>query len=441
MTAADIRGLALSTPGEDANDAFERALASHVGSHGDPLAEIERGLARHGGFAMGHALRAALLVVGWDEPRPRDLAEAIAGIDALGTSATRRERAHANAARAWLAGAQGRSAAIYGSIVDEYPRDLVALFVAQTLDFHAGRRARMQGRVARALRYWRADLPGYAAVRAMHAFALEENGDYARAEAEARVALTVEPGLPAAVHAVAHVMEMQGRAREGVAWLAATEDAWGASSYAVHHAWHLALFHLDCDHVAEARAILETRVDTDDAPPMSALVDAASLLWRLSLRGADAGVRWQHLAARWDDRPLEGTRAFNLVHAMLAFVSAGHRDGTRRVRLALERQATARETREDARLALPLCAAFEHFGAGAYALAVRRLTEVRHLAARCGGSVAQCDLIQLTLIEAALRGRHANLAGELAAERAARRPGGFFNRWLAARARLAVAGA
>ena len=64
----------------------------------------------------------------------------------------------------------------------------------------------------------------------------------------------------------------------------------------------------------------------------------------------------------------------------------------------------------------------------------------RAIAYRCGGSVAQCDLIHLTLIEAALRSAHAPLARALAAERSARKPDSPLNRWLFARAG-AVAGA
>jgi hypothetical protein len=65
---------------------------------------------------------------------------------------------------------------------------------------------------------------------------------------------------------------------------------------------------------------------------------------------------------------------------------------------------------------------------------VARITTVRGLAYRCGGSVAQCDLIHLTLIEAALRAEKARLAQALAAERVARKPHSPLNRWLCARA-------
>jgi len=55
---------------------------------------------------------------------------------------------------------------------------------------------------------------------------------------------------------------------------------------------------------------------------------------------------------------------------------------------------------------------------------------VRHIARRCGGSLAQCDVIHLTLTEAAVRARQAWFAGALVAERTARKPASRLNRLL-----------
>jgi hypothetical protein len=51
-------------------------------------------------------------------------------------------------------------------------------------------------------------------------------------------------------------------------------------------------------------------------------VDASSLLWRLELRGADVGDRWQALADDWTALADDGFYAFNDVHALMAFVGA-----------------------------------------------------------------------------------------------------------------------
>ena len=92
--------------------------------------------------------------------------------------------------------------------------------VAHALDFRLDRRRMLRDRVARILPEWDATVPHYASVLAMYAFGLEENGQYRRAEKIARRALAVDPRHPGAIHVIAHVMEMQGRAREGLAFLA-----------------------------------------------------------------------------------------------------------------------------------------------------------------------------------------------------------------------------
>jgi hypothetical protein len=102
-----------------------------------------------------------------------------------------------------------------------------------------------------------------------------------------------------------------------------------------------------------------------------------------------------------------------------------------------EREVSDINSRETRRLAALVCEAIRSFAAADYAAAVERLTRVRHLSQRCGGSIAQCDLIHLTFVEAALRDRRSRLARALAAERTARRPDSRLNDWLAARA-LAV---
>ena len=52
---------------------------------------------------------------------------------------------------------------------------------------------------------------------------------------------------------------------------------------------------------------------------------------------------------------------------------------------------------------LPLCKALLAFARNDYAACVEWLVRVRHIAHRCGGSLAQCDLIHLTFTEAARR--------------------------------------
>jgi hypothetical protein len=165
---------------------------------------------------------------------------------------------------------------------------------------------------------------------------------------------------------------------------------------------------------------------------MSGLADASALLWRLELLNFRVGERWQLLADRWQTQELTGVRPFYAVHAMMAFAAAGRTVAAQRIFSALphvETSGTSWSYPEEA-LLLPLCKALIAFAHSDYANCVELLTRVRHIAYRCGGSLAQCDLIHLTFTEAAFRARKANLARALVAERTAQKPVSQLNRVL-----------
>ena len=228
-------------------------------------------------------------------------------------------------------------------------------------------------------------------------------------------------------------MEMQGRVQDGLAFLAAVESAWGnGTGLSVHLAWHRALFHLDANDPKGALAIYDARIATAGSADMSALADGSALLWRLQLQDIDVGERWRLLADRWAMHNLDDARPFYVVHAMMALVAAGRPVAAMRLANAIPSTHGTEVSSlppEDA-LAAPLSQALLAFARSDYAACVTWLQRVRHIANRCGGSLAQCDVIHLTLTEAALRARQASLARTLVAERTARKPTSRLNRLL-----------
>src|ERR1700683_566853 len=128
----------------------------------------------------------------------------------------------------------------------------------------------------------------------MHAFGLEECGDYAYAEATGRHALSLEPLDCWAHHAVAHVMEMQGRAEDGIGWMVAREQTWAGADnfFKIHNWWHRALYHLELQQTDVALALYDGPMRGTQSQVAVDLVDASALLWRLSLCGCDVGDRW-----------------------------------------------------------------------------------------------------------------------------------------------------
>jgi hypothetical protein len=439
MNAAPLHSL---SPASDLHSRCAHALTMLHTHRGDALAEAERMLADDPRYVAAHVLRAALLVLRSSSSNNAALAASVAAIETAQPAASERERRHAAAARAWLDKDPARSLDSYAAIVVDWPRDILALTVAHALDFRLGRRRMLRDRLAQVLPEWNARIPGYASVLAMYAFGLEENGQRRRAEAMARRALSLDPGHPGAIHVIAHVMEMQGRARDGLAWLAATESSWAAGTgFSVHLAWHRAVFQLERDDLESALATYDSRLAPTTESGASALVDASALLWRLALRNCDLGDRWHALADRWQTRLRPDAPGFQAVHALMAFAVA-RRDAIAAGVIDSLRRASARSSATsspDEALAGPLAEAFVAFTRKDFAQCVERLNQVRHLAHRCGGSLAQCDLIHLTLTEAALRAHQNRLARALTAERAAQRPTSLLNRLLLARAASLIA--
>jgi hypothetical protein len=435
MQIKDYTGHAVS--GADANsiEHLETALHELRCYIRDPLATVNAALVQSPDMTMGHVLIAYLNLLG-TEPAALPAAKQ-ACEDAATLPANERERRHLEAARLLTEGRWRDAGRALEDLSIDYPRDALALQVGHVVDFFVGDSRMLRDRIARALPAWNPSLPGYHAVLGMHAFGLEETGDYAQAEIQGRRGVELEPRDGWSQHAVAHVMEMQNRQHDGIAWMRGNADAWSHESFfAVHNWWHLALYHLDLGEIDDVLALYDGPVYGKRSPIVLEMIDASAMLWRLALRGIDVGNRWEAVADNWAPVATAGNYAFNDMHAMMAFVGSGRSKAADAV---LEAQSAVLERGGDnaafiSEVGRPATLAIKAFGDGNYAEVVRLLRPVRNYAHRFGGSHAQRDLLDLTLIEAALRGGEKRLAAALVAERVAAKPGSHSAAQLAMRA-------
>jgi hypothetical protein len=131
------------------------------------------------------------------------------------------------------------------------------------------------------------------------------------------------------------------------------------------------------------------------------------------------------LADHYQANSSPGVYAFDDMHAMISYVGAGRAEAQAEL-LAIQDQAIAGSGDNAAMsrdVGRPVLEALQAFGAGDYARALDRLRPVRHIANRFGGSHAQRDLLDLTMIEAARRGGDGAMHAALVAEREAAKPG------------------
>ncbi|MFM9888045.1 MAG: tetratricopeptide repeat protein [Burkholderiales bacterium] len=422
-TMRDALGHPVSGASAAAIDHYEQAAHELRCLVGDPLATIERALAQAPEMSIAHTLRAWLHLLGTEAPA---LATARAAAEAAARhAATDRERMHAQAAALVAAGCWRDGARLLEDLSAQHPRDLLALQAGHQVDFFTGDSRMLRDRVARVRMHWSDAMPGHHAVLGMHAFGLEETGDYAQAERTGRRAIDLQPRDGWAWHAVAHVHEMRNAPKDGIAWLEPNAAHWSRESFfAVHNWWHLALFELEQDRHDEVLALYDASIGGPGSGVVLDMIDQSALLWRLALRGVGVGDRWQPLAERWAPHASAGNYAFNDLHAMMAFASAGRSDLVAQLR-ETQRAALAGDGDNrafTAEVGAAATRAVQAFVAGDHATVVAFLRPVRSYAHRFGGSHAQRDLLDLTLIEAALRSGDRPLAAALAAERAAMRP-------------------
>jgi tetratricopeptide (TPR) repeat protein len=433
----DRQGNAVKGATDEAVGFFDQGIEAFNLYRGDPLALLERAAERAPEFAMAHIARAWMLGLA-TEPAATAEARAVVGrVTALPLD--ERARAHLTALTPLLDGHWSAAAQALDRLNAQHPRDLLALQSGHLIDFYRANARELRDRIARVLPRWSADIPGHSILLGMYAFGLEECGDYARAEDYGRRALGEQPLDCWAHHAVAHVMEMQGRAEDGIGWMIAREPYWSGDDnfFKVHNWWHRALFHLQLDEHEEALALYDGQIRENRSAVALDLVDASALLWRLHLVGHDVGSRWQELAAAWAPHVDGRTYSFNDWHAVMAFLGAGLRGDVERILARYQEEAPAdtEAGRWAEQTGRALIEGFAAFWRGDYEAAVESLHGSRHIANAFGGSHAQRDVIDWTLTEAAVRAGLRDLAEALAHERLALKPHSPINRAFLSRSR------
>jgi tetratricopeptide (TPR) repeat protein len=415
----DRWGVPVQAGDEKAVALLDDAIEQLATLAGDPVASAEAAVAADDGLALGHICRAYLALYGTTPEGVQAATNILARLDG---PLAERETHHRSAARAWAAGRWDAAARALERALLSHPRDLLALKIAQDLYFFLGNRLDLRDVAARVLPAWPSGQPGWGYVQGMYAFGLEENADYRQAEARARVALAENPRDVWAVHALAHVFEMEGNQREGAAFLSGTAPDWSASYFAVHNWWHHALYHLELGGVDQVLALYDGRIRSRRSTEWLDIVDAAALLWRLSLFGADVSARARLLAADIVPLVTQPVYVFNDWHVVMAFGLAGEHRRSAGITAANRLLPPGTNRAAAGRAGLALLEGFSAFAAGDPGRALDLMLDIRPRADAVGGSHAQRDVIDLTLIAAAAQSGADRLARALVSERVLRKP-------------------
>lgn len=406
------------------NDTIE-ALLAHAAA---TPAHLARALEADPDFALAHAAKGLMLLslarAELVDPARDCLARARLAMAAR--PVTRRERMVTEALALWLDDAPRRAAERLEAILDTHPFDVLALKLSHGLRFMLGDQAEMLASLHRVAPGFAETHPLAGYVAGCHAFALEEQGFYAEAERAGRRAVHLSPRDAWGRHAVAHVLEMTGRAEEGIAWLGDARSWAHANNLRFHIVWHLALFRMERGEIGEVLRLYDEEVRAEETDDYRDIANGASLLARLDYAGVDVGQRWEELAAKAEGRIHDGRLVFADLHYALSLLGAGRCDGAEMIARSLVEEAHSHPDgarREAARSGALAAFGLIAFSEGDYAEAARLLGTARSSLLAIGGSHAQRDLFEQAYVESLIRAGQHDQAAEILGERLIRRGG------------------
>ena len=423
----DQRGLTLTTQSADAARLFDETIISNLEYRTGTAAKLKAVLAADSEFVMGQTLKGYFLMLFGSNVYLDGVAKCLDFCEPLRDTVTQREADHIKALRVWYGGNLFMAERIWDEILVAHPHDLLALRLQHFANFYMGRSHGLRDAIARVLPAWDEALPGYSFLLGMYAFGLEESGAYKAAEEYGRRSAALNPDDLWAIHAVAHVFEMQGRLKEGQAWLNQPFDLWDdRNAFKEHLWWHRALYAFELGDYDRVLALYDTAVRRDKESDFYLnLVNAASLLWRLSFVDVPVGDRWEELADVCATKIEDHSLAFSDLHFTMALAAA---DRFEAAEAQLASMRTYGERPDDtsaatmAPITIPLAEGILAYVKGDYERTIARLAPIRHDLGCLGGSHAQRDIFNMFLIAAAMGDGKLDLARALLAERVSAKP-------------------
>lgn len=421
---ADRYGLALSTGSQAAGDAYVAGCDRMLEGTAGVRRHLDGAIAADPHFALAHVALARGLFL---EAELKVAREAAARARELAAAASVRERSHVNAIALAIEGRVPDALAATRAHLADYPRDAMVLAPATGVFGLIGFSGR-QGRETELYELLRALAPAYGDdwwFLSMLAFAACECGRLDEASALIDRSVDSNPRSAHGAHIKVHVLYETGGARKGCEYL----DAWmpgfdRAGLMHCHLSWHVALFSLELGRLERAWEVYRTAVHPGGAwgPPLNVATDTVAFLWRSELAGQPRQPQLWREAKAYAQRlfPRAGV-PFADVHTAVA--CAANDDFAALEKLVGEmRERLAAGKLPPGGVVATLAEAFAAYARGDWNGSIRLFEQALPETVRIGGSRAQRDLVELTLLAAYLRAERPEAARALIAGRLDRRP-------------------
>jgi tetratricopeptide (TPR) repeat protein len=400
----DRYDLPLSTTSSAARDAYLQGCEAKLTMYPGAIEAFDRAIAADPGFALAHVARAHVLLERGDAAAAR---RSMAAAKSLGAGLSAREASHIAFFDLLAAGDSEAALTALVTHLNAWPRDALVLATAAFTNGLIGSSGRADQKRA-LLDLLDTLAPIYGDdwwFTAHHGMALSENGQRGVARPKIDRSFDQNPSNPWAAHARAHLCYEDGDPNTARFFLTSWLTTYPRNGLLYSHLnWHLALGDLEAGDAAAALRLFKDAFSPDvhSGPPRAKVTDAVSFLWRWELAGhprdADAW-RMMHDFAN-SALPSAGV-AFSDMHIALAQAVAGN-DAALAIR-AQQMEELARVGRYPSGAFVPAVArAFIAFERRDFSAAIDALEPIAGELERIGGSRAQLDLVEFTLLKAYL---------------------------------------
>lgn len=398
MSHQDQLGLDYTASDEQSINQIDIFTDMYLASNKGAMACLEKLIEHDPEVPMAHCLRGYMLKMAGDPKFSAPIKAALKSLGQLKDAMNPREKMHQRALQSWVGNQYTEATKILEQLLEQHPRDILALRLVHYLHFYSGDSIELRDSVLRCARNWTEPDPYYGYLLGMQSFGFEEAGDYKEAEDAGKQAVEINKKDIWAAHAVAHVYQMQARTKEGIPWVGGLLGNWDdANNFIYHLHWHQALFHIGAGELDEALNLYDTHLTDCLADDFYLdICNAAALLWRLQMQGLDIGDRWQALREISNKRVLDDELVFSTLHYLMTPAILGDQQSTS---AAIDHfhAWSKKQTSQGAvcrQVGLPLAQTIVELGQGKFKEATTRLASIRDDIYLIGGSHAQRQLFE-----------------------------------------------
>ncbi|MEM7194066.1 MAG: tetratricopeptide repeat protein [Pseudomonadota bacterium] len=422
----DCRGVRFTAIDQNSVDGFDSVIEQIIEYRSTAMKQLKSVLESDPEMPMAWLLQGYMFKLIGSHSVDDRIEKIIDRIDAPKVRLNDRERLHRQALKNWFQGDDVGACTCWRQILKQYPKDLLAIKLLHSSTFWMGDSRQLLDSIGGVWNQWDSSDCGYSHLMGMLSFALEENGRYAEAENYAVRAIHDNPEDLWALHALAHVFEMQSRLQEGAQLFDRPFGIWDdRNPFRGHLWWHAAMFYLDMQDYEKVLEIYDQCISSIESTFYLDVQNTASLLMRLDIRGVDVGDRWQSLADIAETQIGDHVLAFTEMHYAMALASDHRTAGMEKHRESVRLFSTSNGVwAADVmnRVGGTLCEAITRFIQKDYRAFVNKVLPIRYEIAQVGGSHAQRDVFEQMLLHSAIQCGDVGLASLLSGERLLRRP-------------------